>query len=193
MYRLDKCYTEEVKDWVQKKWNQTASKMAVEALGVLLEHRPELAQELVKPILDKSEYWLEKIACEILGLEFKNDCDFQAIAVGFEVAERSRCLFEAMDYLWEVHQKGERPETVEIEVENGCGEVEFRTFDLLKRCMMVGDSVQIPEPFDNVQTYSELARKIAEDFPVASLCEGMNEGDRELVKSRSHKGLVPVG
>ena len=181
-----------VKESVLKNWNKGASEMAAEALKVLCDVRPELVEQIVKPILENSNFWLKKIACGLLGVEFKNEWGFNSLAVKFG---GSRLLFEGLDTLWGEYEEGDRPSFVVVELSDG-ESVIVSTEKLLKFGIMCGDS-ELPEPIAiegevyYMETYSELANYMADGFPLEDMAPCLSEEERERLYANHRDGFIP--
>ena len=69
--------------------NEHVIHTAVDALRDLLTDVPEIAEEVLGPIFERSEFWPNAIAKEALGLPMSDDFDTDELLERFELPEKT--------------------------------------------------------------------------------------------------------
>lgn len=168
---IDSQPREEVAWWTCHKWNDAATEVAADALKDLLKDHPEKAAELLKPIIENSDFWLKQMAQTVLGIESEDDCEFEGLLEYFQKAVDGECppyLFEALDLLWDRANNGQNIKSVVIEPGEG-NQIVWDSEKLIEVGILYGGKHELPDPhkyflLSEGDTFADLAWLIKSQF-----------------------------
>ncbi len=168
---IDSQPREEIAWWTCHKWNEAATEVAADALKDLLSDHPEKAAELLKPIIENSDFWLKQMAQTVLDIETEDDCEFEGLLESFQNSVDGECppdLFEALDWLWDRSNKGQNLKSVVIESEEG-NPIEWDSEKLIEAGILYGGKHELPDSHKYLllsegDSYADLAWLIRSQF-----------------------------